>query len=305
MKTWDCIIVGAGPAGLTAALYMARYRRKVLVLHDGRARALRIPKTHNAPGFPDGVAGVELIKRMTAHAYEFGAVIEEAEIGAAARGDEYFDIKSADGRDWQSRSLILATGTCLNEIDMPHDDHDAAVEAGILRYCPICDGYEHIDNKIGVVGCDTQGAAEALFVRRYSADVTLIPNNFAEMDPDELAAMREAGISVIERPLDRLHGHADRMDVYLQGESKPLSFGVVYPALGCSPRNELAMALGLPISDSGEVARDACYETAIEGLYAAGDIVEGLDQISVAMGHGAIAATKAHNWLRDRDGHTL
>ena len=305
MKYWDCIIVGAGPAGLTAALYMARYRRQTLVLHDGRARALKIPKTHNAPGFPDGVSGIELIDRMTTHAAEFGATFEEAEITTAAHDKGIFQLASGNGRDWQSRSLILATGTCLNEIDMPQGEHDAAVEAGILRYCPICDGFEHIDNKIGVVGCDTQGAAEALFVRRYSPDVTLIPNNFAELEPDELAAMREAGISVIERPLDRLHGHADRMDVFLQGENEPLSFGVIYPALGCSPRNELAKALGLPISDTGEVARDACYETAIEGLFAAGDIVEGLDQISVAMGQGAMAATKAHNWLRDRDGHTL
>lgn len=305
MKLRDCIIVGAGPAGLTAALYMARYRRQTLVLHDGKARALKIPKTHNAPGFPDGVSGIELIDRMTTHAAEFGAAFEEAEITTATLNKGIFQLASGDGRDWQSRSLILATGTCLNEIDMPHGEHDAAVEAGVLRYCPICDGYEHIDNKIGVVGCDTQGAAEALFVRRYSSDVTLIPNNFAELHRDELAAMREAGISVIERPLDRVQGHADRMDVYLQGESEPMSFGVVYPALGTSPRNELAKALGFPISDTGEVARDAPFETAIGGLYAAGDIVEGLDQISVAMGHGAIAATKAHNWLRDRDGHTL
>ena len=232
------------PAGLTAALYMARYRRKALVVHDGRARALRIPKTHNAPGFPDGIAGAELVDRMIAHACEFGALIEEAEIVAATRGSDHFELTSTDGQNWQSRSLILATGICLNQIDMPHDEHEAASEAGTLRYCPVCDGYEHIDSKICVVGCDRQGAAEALFLRRYSADVTLIPNNFPDLYPDELAAMRDAGISVIEHPLDRLHGHADRMDVYLQGENEPLSFGVVYPALGCNPRNELARLWG-------------------------------------------------------------
>ena len=69
----DCIIVGAGPAGLTAALYMARYRRRVLVLHDGTARALRIPLTHNAPGYPEGISGSDLIDRMARHALEYGA----------------------------------------------------------------------------------------------------------------------------------------------------------------------------------------------------------------------------------------
>lgn len=76
----EVIVIGAGPAGLTAALYLARYRRDVLVVHDGRSRALRIPETHNAPGFPEGIAGPELIARMTPHAAGFGARIEEAEI---------------------------------------------------------------------------------------------------------------------------------------------------------------------------------------------------------------------------------
>ena len=76
----EIIVIGAGPAGLTAALYLARYRRDALVIHDGNSRALRIPKTHNAPGFPDGITGPELIERMTRHATEFGARIEEDEV---------------------------------------------------------------------------------------------------------------------------------------------------------------------------------------------------------------------------------
>src|SRR5688572_3653170 len=78
-ERWDCLIVGAGPAGLSAALYMARYHRTVLVLHDGKARALRIPQTHNVPGFPDGISGPALIERMTRHACEYGAVVKQAE----------------------------------------------------------------------------------------------------------------------------------------------------------------------------------------------------------------------------------
>lgn len=305
MEHWDNIIIGAGPAGLSAALYMARFRRRVLVIHDGKARALRIPDTHNAPGFPDGVSGVELITRMTSHAVEFGAVPAEAEIVATKRDGDLFRLTSEDGSTWTTRSLILATGIVLHEVEMDRAAHEAAIAAGILRYCPICDGYEHIDKAIGVIGSDTQGAAEALFLRRYSANITLVPNNFADLTPTELQAMREAGIKVIEQPLERLDPLSDRMNVYVAGEALPLSFDVIYPALGSHPRNELALSLGLKATDGGEVAMNAAFSKLVDGVFAAGDIVEGLDQISVAMGHGAVAATKAHNWLRERDGHVL
>ena len=303
--TWECIIIGAGPAGLTAALYMARFRRKVLVLHDGSARALRIPKTHNAPGFPDGVTGPDLIARMSEHATGFGAEVAEAEIVSAQQNGDRFELLSGDGRSWQARSLILATGVAHNEIKIDTGGHQAAIAAGILRYCPVCDGYEHIDTAIGVIGCDSQGAAEALFLRRFSSDVTLVPLNFAELDKGELAAMREVGITVVEHPVARLDALPHRMDVYLEGNAQPLSFDVVYPALGVTPRTELAAALGLSFCPSGELEMSAPFGTRVEGLYAAGDVVEGLDQISVAMGHGAVAATKAHNWLRERDGECL
>ena len=303
--TWECIIIGAGPAGLTAALYMARFRRKVLVLHDGSARALRIPKTHNAPGFPDGVTGPDLIARMSEHATGFGAEVAEAEIVSAQQNGDRFELLSGDGRSWRTRSLILATGVAHNEIKIDTGGHQAAIAAGILRYCPVCDGYEHIDTAIGVIGCDSQGAAEALFLRRFSSDVTLVPLNFAELDRGELAAMREVGITVVEHPVARLDALPHRMDVYLEENAQPLSFDVVYPALGVTPRTELAAALGLSFCPSGELEMSAPFGTKVEGLYAAGDVVKGLDQISVAMGHGAVAATKAHNWLRERDGECL
>ena len=303
--TWECIIIGAGPAGLTAALYMARFRRKVLVLHDGSARALRIPKTHNAPGFPDGVTGPDLIARMSEHATGFGAEVAEAGIVSAQQNGDRFELLSGDGRSWRTRSLILATGVAHNEIKIDTGGHQAAIAAGILRYCPVCDGYEHIDTAIGVIGCDSQGAAEALFLRRFSSDVTLVPLNFAELDKGELAAMREVGITVVEHPVARLDALPHRMDVYLEENAQPLSFDVVYPALGVTPRTELAAALGLSFCPSGELEMSAPFGTRVEGLYAAGDVVEGLDQISVAMGHGAVAATKAHNWLRERDGECL
>lgn len=299
--SWDSIIVGAGPAGLTAALYLARFRRRTLVLHDGTARALRIPKTHNAPGFPDGISGPDLLERMLDHAGRYGVVFQLAHVEAARREGGLFRLEADDGRTWTARSLLLATGADMNEAPMPHADHEAAVAAATLRYCPICDGEEHAGKRIGVIGCDRSGAAEALFLRTWSDDITLVPFNFAALGADEKDRLARAGISVVEAPLSRLEPAAGFIRLWLEGQEAPLEMDVVYPALGTYARSELARQLGLDAAEKGCLGAESPFGTALPGLFAAGDVVEGLDQISVAMGHGAIAATRAHNWLRETE----
>lgn len=297
---WDCLVVGAGPAGLSAALYLARFRRRVLVLHDGKARAARIPLTHNVPGFADGIAGPALLKRMAEHATRYGAEIRQAEVAAAERTDDCFKLQLGDGGTVMGRALILATGLHLNQIPLPHDVHEAAIRANVLRYCPVCDGYEHIDKRIAVIGCDADGADEALFLRGYTDRVTLLPRVHAELSAarrDELAA---AGIQVEDRPVARYAPDARGFDIHLEDDATPMHFDVVYPALGVRQRTELAAMLGLPLDEVGCVAARSPLGTEVPGLYCAGDIVDGLDQITVAMGHGAVAATRAHNWLRDQ-----
>ena len=299
----DVVVVGAGPAGLTAALYLGRYHRSVLVLHDGRSRALRIPLTHNVPGFPDGVVGTELIARMSGHAESYGSRIEEAEVTRVERRDGLFMV-SGGGRVWHARALILATGIALHEVDLPRPVHEAAIAAGVLRYCPICDGYEHTDRSIGVIGCDANGAAEALFLRQYSPHITLMPLSHPELSAEQLAELTRAGIKVEQGALAELRPGPTDFKVMLEGRSGALSFDVVYPALGCTPRADLAVQLGVRRIE-GCVPATAPNETAVPGFFAAGDVVEGLDQISVAAGHGALAATSAHNWLREQDNQTL
>lgn len=300
----EVIIVGAGPAGLTAALYLVRYRRDALVLHDGKSRALRIPKTHNMPGFPEGIEGTELIDRMTQHATHYGARVDTGEVIGIERQAGGFRLRSCDGV-WECRAVVLATGILLNQIDLPDDQHEAAIRAGVLRYCPICDGYEHRNRRIGVIGCDSNGAAEALFLRQYSRDITLMPLWHPELSPEQLREVADAGISVHTGALVGLQPHSDRFDVRLEGEHGVQSFDVIYPALGCRPRAELAAQLGVALDDKGSIASGAVSDSGVPGLFAAGDVLDGLDQVSVAIGHGALAATAAHNWLREQDRHTL
>ena len=303
--TYDIIIVGAGPAGLTAALYAARFLRSVLVLHDDTPRAAQIPLTRNVPGHDAGIAGCDLLERMTRHAEVSGATIVQARVTDARRSDGQFILTGTDGTTWCGRALILATGVAQNQPPLPGDVHQAAVDAGVLRYCPVCDGFEHRGERIAVLGCDISGAAEALFLAGYSADVTLLPRLDVALTAGERRDLDAAGIRVRTDAVTRFEPTDRHMLLHLEGHCEPLCFDVLYPALGSRPRGELAQCLSLSTTAAGKASDTAPFGTEIPGLYCAGDLVEGLDQISVAMGHGAVAATKAHNWLRDADGETV
>ena len=301
----DTLVIGAGVAGLTAAMYLARFRRSVVAIHDGASRALRIPRTHNAPGFPDGVDGVDLIERMTRHATEYGAKVVEGRVTAVTRDGDSFVAEVDGAPSMRARSVVLATGIKLNEGDLAREVHEQALRDHVLRYCPICDGYEATGKAIGVLGHDSNGAAEALFLRQYSDDIVLMPLHHPELEPAQAAELTQAGIRLERGALKALEPGADRMTIRLEG-GRAIAVDILYPALGCRPRSELAMSLGLLPGENGCVDPRSPFGTAsAPGVYAAGDLVEGLDQISVAMGHGAIAATRAHNWLRERDRETL
>ncbi len=153
---WDAIVVGAGPAGLTAALYLARFRRSTLVLHDGTSRAARIP-THNVPRWAEGISGARLLARIAAQARKYGASFLEAHVERVEKSESGFTVATSGEATSSSRALLLATGANLNQIPLEAQDHETALVNRILGYCPICNGFEHIDQRIGVVGCDRAG----------------------------------------------------------------------------------------------------------------------------------------------------
>jgi thioredoxin reductase (NADPH) len=299
----EAIVIGAGPGGLTAALYLARYRRKTLVIHDDTARASRIPLTHNVPGFPDGIAGPDLLARMTEHASHYGAEFERATVTAIKPLSDGFEVALEGGAIRRSRIVILATGLLLNQVDLPHEVHEQAIKDDVLRYCAVCDAYEHIDRAIAVAGCEDSGASQAMFLARYSNDVTLFPQDPDGLADEDRTKLGKMGVKIVERPMESVTPTSESMMLKARGSSEEWEFGVLYPCYGTRPRTELAKAMGLPLEESGNLHSGSHFKTDIPGFFAAGDIVDGLDQISVAMGHGAIAATKAHSWLREQDGH--
>lgn len=293
----DCLIVGGGPAGLTAAIYLARYHRKVTVVDNGNSRAKWIPRSHNHAGFPDGIGGEELLGRMRQQAEQYGAKFIAGTVESVTGSFGEFHLEG-EGFATHARTIILATGTENRRPPIDEETHRQALDDGRLRYCPVCDGFEATGQAIGVLGNGERGAAEAIFLKTYSSNVTLLtsPLDNADVKGD----LKKHGIKIEERELARLEFSASGAFAHLLGGEK-LCFDTIYPALGSDSRDGVARALGIRMGDGCCIEVDQKQRTNIEGVYAAGDIVFSLDQISVAMGHAAIAATTLHNDLRRKE----
>lgn len=296
----EILIIGAGPAGLTAATYLARFRRRVLVADGGGSRARWIPVSHNMPGFPEGITGDAILKRMTDQAMEYGTVIESGRVESLAQDEKGFFAR-LNGREVRFRAVLLATGVIDHHPQLPGVEH--AIERSLVRICPICDGYEAIDKAVAVIGKDSTGAREAAFLRTYSDRVTLIHIGPAEALGDR-AELKRLGIEVIRASIDDVQLEGDRVMAFGWGDTIR-TFDLVYSALGTSPNAALARSLGAQLSEDGRLMVDAHQATSVKGLYAAGDVVRGLNQIAIAGAEAAVAATAIHNDLREADGLTV
>lgn len=293
----DCLIVGAGPAGLTAAIYLARYRRRILVVDAGHSRAALISVTHNYPGFPQGVSGVELLTRLREQASRYEVPIRRGTVKALSRQDGAFIADFDDGCATAS-TVILATGVIDQQPDIP--DLREATLSGCVRWCPICDGYEVIDRNVAVLAFAKEAFQHVLFLRTYTARLTLfVQPGGDELDCGEFLRIAEAGIRLIEEPIARIQIiDGQRVRLHLAG-GEELHFDTLYPMLGCHARTELATSLGARADSNGELLVDAHQRTTVFGLYAAGDVVHALNQMNVGTAHAAVAATAIHGELHE------
>ncbi|RZA21010.1 MAG: NAD(P)/FAD-dependent oxidoreductase [Lysobacteraceae bacterium] len=288
----DCLIVGAGPAGLTAATYLARFHRDFVVVDAGKSRARWIPTSHNCPGFPFGVAGPDLLAKLRTQATQYGAAIVDGRIGKLEREGDAFTATADDGRRWRARHVLLATGVV--DVMPAMEGLEAGIERHAVRLCAVCDGYEASDDRIAVVAPVDDAIRHALFLRTFSRRVTAIRSEAGEPSAECARLAAEAGIAVLP-PALAMRCSAERCIVDTEAGSH--EFDTLYPVLGCDPQAQLATMLGARVEGNGELQVDARMQTSVDGVYAIGDIVSGLNQISVAMGHAAIAATGVHNRL--------
>lgn len=293
----DCLVIGGGPAGLTAAIYLSRYHLDILVVDGGKSRAAWIPCTHNHAGFPDGINGVELLERMREQARKYGTKIITEHVTRLERDETtgQFTATWGSGRT-VARSVLLATGVTNRRPPMDEKLHDEALAKGLIRYCPVCDGYEVTDKKVGVIGSGKGGINEAIFLRSFTADVTLIAaDRRIDISGEDQARLQEAGIVTVDGPAEAVA--AMEGCITIDTAEGHFTFDSVYPALGSDTHIQLAEMVGADLSGDSCVRVDSHQRTSVPGFYAAGDVVLGLDQISHAMGEGGVASTTIRNDL--------
>ena len=287
---------------MTAAIFLARFRRNFVLLDAGDSRAAWIPRSHNHPAFPDGISGGELLDRMRAQMAAVGVELIAAHASRLAREGAGFRVEAGQTA-WLAPAVILATGAVdrLPAIDGAREH----VRRGTIRQCPICDAYEAIGRRIVVLGAGRHAVEEALFLSAYSADVTLaVLGDAPGPEPGEREALGRAGVAVLDEPIRAVSCEEGRVRLD-PGDGRELRFDIGYSGMGMIPQTDLVAALSPRCGPDGRLVTDAHQETSVPGLYAVGDVVTGLNQIAVAMAQGEIAATAVHNAARRAEGRSL
>ncbi|HJS87832.1 MAG TPA: NAD(P)/FAD-dependent oxidoreductase [Acetobacteraceae bacterium] len=286
----DILVIGAGPAGLTAATYLARFRRRVRVIDSGASRASWIPVSHNLIGFPDGISGTALLGRLREQARKYGAEIMDGEVTRLERRADGQFAATVDEATLQAQRVLLATGGLDVEPELPGIQD--AVRRGLVRYCPICDAYEAAGQKVALIAYGKCRLKEALLLRAYTPDLTVLTLGRAmEIPEEERDTLRAANVRILDDPVRKLSSEGDTITAWHMESGTTHRFDTIYSALGTRIRSKLATSLGAEADEDGALIVRDHQQTSVEGLYAAGDVVRGLSQISVAAGQAAVAAT--------------
>jgi thioredoxin reductase (NADPH) len=199
-----------------------------------------------------------------------------------------------------TRKLLLATG--IVDVQPPMERLRTAIQQGHVRLCPVCDGYEVIDKDVAVLGPPDKAVSKALFLRPYTDKLTVLLTPGSALSEQQRTKLARAGIRWKESPVVDLSIEADEVHALLS-DGTMHQVDVLYPALGSEVRGALAVALGAECTKDGYVKTDSSQRTSIPGLYAAGDVANELNQICVATGHAAVAATDIYNSLRNGPSH--
>jgi thioredoxin reductase (NADPH) len=292
---YDTLIIGGGPGGLTAAIYLRRFMRKVVLFDKGHSRLSLIPVSHNYPGFPEGVAGTKLLDNLRCQLGRYDGEVTDGEILRLRIEDGAF-VGEYEGGEVRAHTVLLATG--IADTGLPIERWREAIACGAVRLCPVCDGFDVIDQKIAVVSSETNPTGHAMFMRSFSADVTLFDRSKGSiLSDDERQQLEAAGVQYISSAVRDVSMSDDMKPILNTCDGGSYEFDVMYPMLGETARSELAAQLGAETGDCGELVVDDFQCTNVPGLYAIGDVVRGLNQISVAAGQAAVAATRIHNTL--------
>jgi thioredoxin reductase (NADPH) len=294
----DVIVIGGGPAGLSAAVYTARADQETLVLDKGEGTTRQVDHMENFYGFPDGISGDEIVARGEEHARTFGAEIRREEVVRVAPrdgGDRFLVETTAE--EYEARGLILATGASYESPAIADvDDY----EGRGVSYCVECDAYFYRDRAVAVVGAGNYAGKEALMLLDYTDDVRVLTNgNEFEADPGLADRLAENDIEVHTDPVDRVAGEKElERVVFRSGES--MAIDGLFVALGAAGGTDIAETLGIP-KEGPYLQVDADQGTTVDRVYAAGDLTGGNRQVATSVGEGADAAINLLEEFRGTD----
>ena len=298
----DLIIIGAGPAGLTAGLYAARARLKTLMLEklSPGGQVLMTDWVENYPGFPDGISGFEIMDKMRRQAEKFGLEIKSQEVSRLDVVPEKQIMATNDG-NLESKGLILACGATPQRLGI---EGESLLTGKGVSYCATCDGPFYRGQEVAVIGGGDTAVEEALFLTKFASRIYLVHRR------DKLRATKllqervwsEEKIEIIWDSIpERIVGEAGVEGIDLKnvktGEKSSLSVQGVFVFIGYRPNNDLVKGL-LELDELGFVITSNHMETSMPGVFAAGDIRSKLlRQIATAVGDGATAAFAAERYL--------
>ncbi len=291
----DCAVVGGGPAGLSAALNLARYRRSVLVLDTDDGRSTGHQVNHNLLGHPGGIPAREL-RRLGWAQLDAQPEVRRGDgpVSDLRVVDDGFEVV-APGGTTVARTVVLATGV---RDHFPRFDGWESCVGRSMFWCLACDAYEHRGDRVVVAGSSDAAAGEALQLRRYSEDLTLVTNGRARLSPRWAERVERAGIPVVEgRIVEAVHdgGHLRRLRL---DDGRDLELGALFVAQGATPASDLAARVGAELNDDGWVVVDEEQHTTVPGLFAAGDVTAlHSHQVATAMHEGTQAAAAVNYFL--------
>jgi thioredoxin reductase (NADPH) len=289
MEKYDCILIGGGPAGLTAAVYLARFCLQVLVIDNNQSRAALIPTSHNFMAFPNGISGKLILKRMHQQLMPYQHTIIKDNVTKISRGFIVNTSKST----YKAKFVIIATGLIDIEPKLPNLIN--AIQTGLIRHCPVCDGYEVKNQKIAILCNNKKGIREALFLSTYTNDITLFSMGFKlKLSTKEEEILKKLNIKLISCPISKLKIVKNKITSLTTLDNKCFAFESIYSALGAALRSKLAVDLGVKHTKDHQIIVNEHQETNIKNCYAAGDIVTGLNQICIAVSQGALAAVNIY-----------
>ncbi len=294
---YDCIIVGGGPAGLSAALMLGRCRRRVLLCDTGEQRNLRAREMHAYPT-RDGIPPREFLGLARAQLGRYETIeCRELEIVDACREKHRFLVTGADGTRFESRKLLLATGVAD---ELPDLDGLEELYGVSVHHCPYCDGWEWRDRPLAAYGCDENGAGLAMSLTAWSADVLLCTGGQAV--PEHTAARLDAaGIRVRQEPVRRLEGTDGMLERIVFDGGAPEARSAMFISCGQRQRSPLAERMGCRFTGKGSVDTGKCEATDVPGLFVAGDASKEAQFVVVACAEGAEAGMAIHKALMEED----